>query len=83
MPSLLLLWTRGFRPWRFLGFDRLPPVRQLPLVLGISVLTFISASALMLVFEILAPEGWADHFDVSHVLDTVAGPSRADPSSRR
>jgi len=77
LPTIILLWTRGFRPWRFLSLDRLPPTRQLPLVLVISCLTFVAAGALMAVFEMLAPEGWADRFDVSHVLDSVSGPWRS------
>jgi membrane protease YdiL (CAAX protease family) len=76
VPTVLLLWARGFRPWRFLGLDRLPPARQIPLVIGISVFVFLAAGALMAVLEILAPENWADRFDVSHVLDSVNGPWR-------
>jgi membrane protease YdiL (CAAX protease family) len=76
-PTLILLWTRGFRPWRFLGLDRVPPAKQWLLVGLISFFTFVAAGSLMAVFEMLAPEGWADRFDVSHVLDSVSGPWRS------
>jgi uncharacterized protein len=76
-PTVILLWARGFRPWRFLGLDRLPSTRQLPWVVLISFFTFLAAGALMAVLEILAPQGWVDRFDVSRVLDTVSGPWRS------
>jgi membrane protease YdiL (CAAX protease family) len=75
LPSILLLWSRGFRPLRFLGLDRFPALwwQQL-LVLAISFCAFAAANALMTVLQILAPEEWTERFDLSRVLGLVHGP---------
>ncbi len=70
-PSLLWLWTAGFRPLRFTRLDRLP--RRPWLVLGVALTAFVSASAMMGVFETLAPADWVSMFDETKVLSSVSG----------
>jgi len=70
-PSLIWLWQAGFRPLRFTRLNRMP---QRPwLVLGIALTAFVSASALMGIFETLAPPDWVNLFDETKVLSSVSG----------
>ncbi len=74
LPSILLLWSWGFRPLRFLGLDRLPALRVQPLVLLISFFAFLAANSLMTVIELLLPQEWVDQFDLTRVLGLAHGP---------
>ena len=65
LPTVLVLRVRGFRPLRFLRFDRLPaPGQRLPAA-AIALAVFFSASALMAGCEDVAPARWVERFDVS------------------
>jgi len=70
-PSLIWLWEAGFRPLRFTRLNRVP--RRPWLVLGVALTAFVCASALMGVFETLAPPDWVNLFDETKVLSSVSG----------
>jgi membrane protease YdiL (CAAX protease family) len=69
-PSLLWLWKAGFRPLAFTRSNR-PPQRPW-LVLGVALTAFVCASAMMGVFETLAPPDWVKMFDETQVLSSVS-----------
>jgi membrane protease YdiL (CAAX protease family) len=71
-PSLLWLTRWGFHPAAFTRATRRPD--RLPLVLGISVSALVCASAMMGIFESLAPPEWVKFFDETQVLSSVSGP---------
>jgi len=74
VPTVLVLRARGFRPLRFLRFDRLPAGRQLLPAALTALAVFFSASALMAACEDISPARWVERFDVSRILNTVHGP---------
>ncbi|MHB1843554.1 MAG: CPBP family intramembrane glutamic endopeptidase [Deltaproteobacteria bacterium] len=74
LPTALLLRTAGFRPLRFLRLSRPPPEGSAWLVGAAAIATFVSASSLMAVCEIAAPQWLVERFDLSRVLDQVHGP---------
>jgi membrane protease YdiL (CAAX protease family) len=71
-PSLLWLWRAGFRPGAFTRANRIP--RRPALVVGVALTAFACASAMMAVFETLAPPDWVKTFDETQVLSSVTGP---------
>ncbi|MHB8420149.1 MAG: CPBP family intramembrane glutamic endopeptidase [Myxococcales bacterium] len=77
LPTALALRARGFKPLRFLRFDRLPARGQILPAAATALAVFFSASALMSACEDVAPARWVEHFDISRVLDTVHGPWQA------
>ncbi len=77
LPTVLLLRALGLRPLRFLRLDRLPrPGQYLPAI-GVALLVFLSASALMSACEQLVPPVWVQRFDLTRVLGAFHGPWQA------